>query len=375
MKKIIFLFGVILNLQIKATAAPLDPCQDLWRFYCSKTIELDKKNEERSYHLLKLMEKSASDHSKDVYDLLITDARALEALKIYTNNVKMDDDLPKACNASNRFEKDLCLRTFSELLVLANLQFSINLDYVPLDELLSQKNKIISEKLQSIAIDLSFKQKVKDVIFPRIKQLLLTSLKDKKLPAEQQTEFSNKIREINYEDSVCDEEEAYNQAFYIAETNTIRLCDNFFKSSQNIYSAVQAMAHEMAHSMLPCQIDDQTRWNDKYVMKDITSKLRSEPAIGKKKELCNTDKTMEAIPDLFAVEVLTQYHKNYPEDFAKVDPIMGIATIFSVPWECEYTASEMEEEFNDDPHPTYHWRINRVIGANPYIRKLLQCSK
>lgn len=224
------------------------------------------------------------------------------------------------------------------------------------------------EKMQlSGNVDSNFKQELKRNVFPKIKEFVIDELKILSLPEEQIHIFSELVEDtsFSFRDDECD---VNIKGFW---SRKIYICESNLYSSENIMYLIRLAAHELSHSFTPCNTDN-GEWDEDLVMNDLDNKLRKNPEIGARRNNCLLDRTIEAIPDLIAKEVLKRYIKTYPEKFQHLNKPKAIATLHTE--SCRYSKEEIYKLSDPFRYPSPYWRLNEVFGQDPFFRKYLSCD-
>ncbi len=248
--------------------------------------------------------------------------------------------------------------------------------------------------------------KVEKEIFPKTKELLKSRIRSMSIKPAEKTRMLEKIEATKYDGSDCSEVTDTTgiapaflpNAFYNPAKNSFKFCLGYFRASDSEFNIVHTIAHELSHSIDPCQFSDgssiapftQRKSNaeveDTYLRKNFLSCLRSKHSVGAKhlrddtpmpissteslvyndtQRLCGGDELIEAVPDWFAAEVLADYSESYFEKLTKKQKQRGFSNTLRAT--CRETRNDGSQ------HPKSRDRINGLLLVHPKIRAQMGC--
>lgn len=144
-------------------------------------------------------------------------------------------------------------------------------------------------------------QKIKDKVFPQIKDLIVARLEKMEIPDKQKKFMISKVNAIEFEGTNCNEgpngatvASLYTpNAFYNPKSNTFKYCSGYLMQSNSEFSMAAVIAHELGHSIDPCNIaegpkdfgfkyssDDISKMEKEYPIKGLISCLRDKRSAG-----------------------------------------------------------------------------------------------
>lgn len=254
----------------------------------------------------------------------------------------------------------------------------------------------------------SLLERVEKVMFPQVKSLLVARIRSLSIDETTRSQIIKKLEAVDFEIGDC-----YTQskeisispafapdAFYEPNRNSFYICLGFFKASDSEFNIAYIMAHELAHSLDPCQITDgentapiaqrksDPEVDDTYLKKNFLKCLRSEDSVAAKRtgpdfvpfpsgaadyrvyndtaRLCARDNLNEAVPDWFAAEVIGEYAEKYLPNLSKEQKAAGFSNILRAT--CNETIAPGAQ------HLPSNSRINGILLVQPKIRQQMGCA-
>jgi len=313
------------------------------------------------------------------------------------------------------------------------------LDYIQSSPIYREIN---DQFLEDAAKSLQTDQRIfiEKVIFKKTKESLVTSLKTI-MPAGGLLErMIRRIGSIPLNKKLCNHEESLTGSFYslnagfYSPTSDIELCGGFVASVTSEFALVTSLAHELTHSIDPCDfgkgfssdITESPGLSASFyfqysgrVQKDVEQAIREYP-LGRALQCLQNNQSVEARPvkilrksddpeyenkrqealkkdgrpyicftqfneafaDLMAADTLARYMtKNHPELSAR-QVATGVVNSFKI-FDCSKSnhfpnftddSNRKSEEYVDDEHPSDRRRYNRIILANKLLRIRLGCQ-
>lgn len=289
-------------------------------------------------------------------------------------------------------------------------------------EIADQSLKKTKQTVGSDEVD----KKAAEKLFPQIRALLIKKLDELPIDNDKRKQLIEKVRAIRYTNQDCSggatsvAQVLRANAHYSPTKNTFTYCSGFAVVNRSEFNMAFVIAHELGHSIDPCQITmgpsdfafkypvttSREEAEAAYPVKGVISCLRSDqsvraapgfqsqemgkgygmggtyadmkptqPAAPKNfSAFCQNDQIGEAVSDWIAAEITPEYiSKNFPS-LSKDQIRIGYSNI----WRgvCADAASEVimpPGGFGMDVHPAQHLRTNKVILAQPKIRKQMGC--
>lgn len=255
--------------------------------------------------------------------------------------------------------------------------------------------------------------------FEQMKTLIVERLKALTIEDKAKALMIKKVSSIDFAGTSCDAltpknstpvaADLTNNAYYNPVQNDFHYCAGRLFQGSSMFQIAQTIAHEISHSIDPCVIStgpksvaikysstqDISVLESEYPIKNIIACLRNTRSIQAQRVMqsssgqmggaygnygnaftpptsqpatfCGNDQITESFADWMADEVLPSYiEKNYSltTDQART----GYSNVFRS--SC-YIPNEVASV--TDVHPTYLLRINKLILANPKIRRQMGC--
>lgn len=142
-------------------------------------------------------------------------------------------------------------------------------------------------------------------------------------------------------------------------------------SARSWFNIVFTMAHELAHSIDPCEVRYARLSYPAYDRLGACFLSQGLIAARKTRQECShNDQLSETFADWMAVQVSAKALDHFATEFK--GPQLLSAIINSVRDLCEEENEETEEDIA--LHPPAKVRINRIFGKSPQIRELLGCA-
>ncbi|MGK5086702.1 hypothetical protein WDW86_04035 [Bdellovibrionota bacterium FG-2] len=150
----------------------------------------------------------------------------------------------------------------------------------------------------------------------------------------------------------------------------LRVGGAFVMSIKSWFNLVFTLAHELGHSIDPCELRELNSVPASY--KNLSACFLKQGLVGHQKsrtECGENDQLSETFADWLAVQITAVALKEYATEFHK--PLIQAAAMNSVRDLCEQedTLNELALEF----HPSPKVRIEKIFGNNPEIRTILSC--
>lgn len=238
-----------------------------------------------------------------------------------------------------------------------------------------------------------------------VKELLLTNL-EKLAPSETKTQMLKKVRAIKFDGTNCEAmlptqnkgdaslvERYIQNAYYDGDRNDFHYCNGMGLLGQSESAQIWTIAHELAHSIDPCNIAKKTEQGLQVMQYTKKSEgalgehpfaaalqcLRHTQSVGAKPikdstvPFCsNSDQITEAFADLLAGEVVANHLQAKQKQSSQSKEQIRIQMQSAVESICEDGDSHTTEN-QPDEHPTAELRINRLFLANKALRDLSGC--
>lgn len=266
-------------------------------------------------------------------------------------------------------------------------------------------HKQIEEKVKVPNLE----QKIRDTIFPNVKTILINKINSVVADPEKREMMTDKISKIEFKGVRCNEAIATGDSrtselltlggYYHSETTppSFTFCNGTLLNNTSEFSIADIIAHELTHSIDPCNIEKSTRTNpiyskpndlnqseQEYPIQGLISCLRSEASVKALRNLnsksqstsenifCDNDQIGEAVSDWMAAEVVPEYIQKYHPTLTPEQSQIGYANIL------RYGASEEYEKYRSsgfDNHSSVRDRINKIFAINPLARKQMNCPE
>jgi hypothetical protein len=264
-------------------------------------------------------------------------------------------------------------------------------------------------------------EKVQNKIFPEVKTLLAKAIAAHVSDPKIRETLVAKTNAIQFKGADCSElptwvndmghsESAFisslliPNAYYDEEKNTFHYCNGMLLRSQSEFQIVALMAHELDHSLDPCNIakgpsefqfkysspQNVTKSQEEFPFKNIISCLRSEKSVAAightagtttseqireinaslpkmESVYCDKDQIGESFADWLSAEVLSEYMAKQHPDFSRNQMRIGYTNVWR-------SFCNLEKHTNVyDAHPSDDKRANKLMLVNPKIRQQMGC--
>jgi len=154
-------------------------------------------------------------------------------------------------------------------------------------------------------------------------------------------------------------------------TRRLRVGGAFLLSVKSLFNMVFTIAHELGHSIDPCELLHEGMRPEAYDR--LTACFRREKILsgpGKRAECSAGDQLPELFADWVAVQVTAGLLKKYATEFDKSQLLD--AAINTVKDLCDEDENFKDVDFGSHPPPQI--RIQSVFGTHPIIRQVLGCA-
>jgi hypothetical protein len=432
-----FLFSFLL-LGFAANAVPL--CDDLAKFACAPGRYDDGTGVVKSESEVREQLRTFADNTRaslhdDVLHMIRQPSSEFfrdNALSVFglkdsptCQRVSADASLPSACedNLVEGLVELLQQQTMGSLVGNNGINRKGNttdLQYVLRDQNFVKLYNRIQSRADNELIDHQLVNKIRDQIFPEVKALIMERIGELKIPDDKKRFMISKINGIQFQGVDCtaiaDDDETHidvlleSNAFYSPSSNTFRFCNGYVLQSTSVFQIVTSIAHELTHSLDPCNInrgpqdvgfhytnsDDLKKSEAENPFSNVVQCLRSpdsihavnllieypklaselapkptagsEPAPPLKPSLCSYDQITESFPDWMAGEVLPRYIERHYQ-LTQEQYQTGYGNTRRL-----ICGDQKTNPNHPDPHPLIKDRINRIFLPNPHIRAQLGCT-
>lgn len=307
--------------------------------------------------------------------------------------------------------------------------FSDEVYVVDSREFAKVEEQILAEMKPELKID-ELDKKVKEVVFPKVKELLMAKIPTMVQNPALQRKLLNKIREIEFDGSNCPFRDRESKeklsdflipnAFYMPNQKDFKYCSGLALQNKSEFQIAFIIAHELTHSIDPCGVSmgphdftfryppglNKKQAETVYPLADVIGCLRGAESVlamdlntfeeKKRQEVlrqmrvpqqpndpqddgppdptnrsyfCNRDDQItEALPDWMAAEILPDYMKANHSELTQEQFRKGYSNV----WRglCNDNSDEMFDE-----HPHIERRINNNLLVQPKIRQQMGCSE
>lgn len=261
------------------------------------------------------------------------------------------------------------------------------------------------KKTLKIVSDDRLDQKIEKKIFPRVKELLISKIKSSISDVKTRDALISKIQNITYAGNDCaslvpgrPEENTVNglmveNAYYSPKKQEFRFCNGYLLNNTSEFMIVKVIAHELSHSIDPGHIDQPKGvgfsyqqdakstlqdLENQFPFKGVAGCLRSKESIGARtintykapsstNPFAKKDQIGESFSDWMAAELLPEYMDQYHPRLTQNQRLTGYSNVFRT-----YCSEKRRSDF--DVHPDVMDRIDRLLMANPEVRKQVGCS-
>ncbi|MBK7844218.1 MAG: hypothetical protein IPJ71_11065 [Bdellovibrionales bacterium] len=150
-------------------------------------------------------------------------------------------------------------------------------------------------------------KKIKEKVFPKIKDLIIARLNQMSIPDEQKSLMTSKVSSISFEGTTCEgfggvgsskgeivSSLLVPNAYYNPIQNSFKVCSGYLLQSTSEFEIAATIAHELSHSIDPCVIalgpadfgfkystsQDLKKMENEYPIKNVIECLRDKRSIG-----------------------------------------------------------------------------------------------
>jgi hypothetical protein len=276
--------------------------------------------------------------------------------------------------------------------------------------LYTNAEKKISELMSNKFKDKKLEEKIANKIFPAMRSLVIAQInRNVKDPATREL-MANKVRSIQFAGTNCKTEENRENpnnvsglllpnAFYNPLSHSFTFCNGMALNNQSEFQIAHTIAHELAHSIDPCNIvlghpdlaydykstTTREKMEADFPFPNLLNCLRDEKSIHARPAppddepladnqllFCYDDQIGESFADWIATETTPEYMTNNHPKLTQKQMQLGYANIFRR--NCENEAN-LKAKDTKDVHPWLEDRINKLILTQPQIRKQMGCLK
>lgn len=412
----------------------LDACDNFYRFACQGPAKDDGTDLGISKDAWEASLKKAKDEERApasaAFKRLLAGPNAADLIASIPKN---SAPIPKECSGPKGPVSATCQKSVSAALADLALGF---VDAPPRDggfsraayqsELLSAffATAGVKEVYQTLEKNIETKvrvpeleRKIGETMFTRVRSLILKKISLEANPADRDALLA-KVNELKMTGLSC-YGQSYLKSFrregaaYLSQQKppTFGFCGgNLFRATSEV-RVVQLMAHEIAHSIDPCNFPstptsstDFAAREKTYAFPKVFGCLRGENSVNAaynthvfetgseksispvardpKKIFCYTDQITESFADWMAAEVLPDYVTDDPKltALSTDKKRQALANIYAGSSLCTRKPSvpDMDAELygeTRDAYPSGARRMNRILAVNPKIRKLMGCGE
>jgi hypothetical protein len=307
-----------------------------------------------------------------------------------------------------------------------------------LDYLVGNPAYQVLEGKESAAIkkeltDPDFNDRLRTSIFPVVQKEIAGMISERIQDPDVRKKILLKVASIQFQGNDCSEMAGGQgpslnslfipNAFYDPERNTFKYCNGFIITDHSEFKIVSVIAHELAHSIDPCNIakgpstvaipysaKDLAGREAQFPFTGVISCLRSPDSVGAKvfppppafggftsspypmpapgpgednftpppmpvtvPDFCSNDQIGESFADWTAAEITPKYLKEKHPELTREQFRYGYSNIFRGMCSNVNPASP-GGMMGPDVHPDVRLRANRIILASPEIRKQMGCT-
>lgn len=258
-------------------------------------------------------------------------------------------------------------------------------------------------------------KEVSEKTFPKVKELVRKKIKSLPINDKAKKFMEEKVNSIQYTGEPCGRGDAILArrfmpgAMFVGSENSTRLCRSYLDENASDFMIATALAHELAHSIDPCNITvgpaenafrykNQTNldsMDDEYPIAGLISCLRSDKSVHAiapqfvaqaaaggnayplysaygnsraKYDYCDSlepDMIGEAFSDWLASEVTTDFIQDKYPNLTRAQWQIGYSNTFR----------NACDRLPGTTHPAIKDRINAVVLVNPKVREKMGCQK
>jgi len=231
----------------------------------------------------------------------------------------------------------------------------------------------LQEKITEPDLDKEVAKDMEDV-----KKSLVSILKKSNLNEVDKKKMIKKIEDIKFAGTNCTSTNVSmktkldplltSNAYYHEETNEFRYCNGMDRTNHSRFNRYFIIAHELAHSIDPTAVIFTPQ--NKVPYPGLVSCLRSERSVHARMNEPNQpyfDQIGESFADFAATEVLADLMKD--RGLSKEQYQNGVANVLRDGYICDSPNDPI------DDHPLYADRINKIVMANPTMKRLTGCEQ
>lgn len=290
----------------------------------------------------------------------------------------------------------------------SNSSIYSNFDIAFLNKLNSHPNNkqllgLLKTRVSDDVLQKNAYKKISERIFPDVQMLISNLIKDKIKNKDLQASMIKRISSIKFKGADCnwlrskDEgkepsvEELFKvNAFYNPQDNSFSYCNGLLLTSDSDFQISYVIAHELAHSLDPCQLpeslkgqfqysnpSDVQKCEREYPFPGLIECLRSKESVqairknskdvGMGKVFCNqSDQITEAFADWVGFEVVPRYISLRHSALSTLNVRTGYTNIFRNL--CNNSHSGFDE------HVELSRKINFLLLTQPQIRRQMKCD-
>ena len=255
----------------------------------------------------------------------------------------------------------------------------------------------LASQAKSQIQDPEITHKIQNMIFPEVKRLIAKLLENSIADPKVRQNLMAKVNAIRFEELDCSSlsgkknlsktpsvaSRLLPKSYYDSATNTFRYCNGYLIGNQSEIAITAAIAHELGHSIDPCNISNgPTEFNFKYSdpgnsvkseaeypLSGLISGLRSEKSVQAKKafdgsgDFCHSDQITGSVSDWMTAEIMPDYIGQHFPNLSRNQTRIGYSNIF--------------RGTGDSSNPTHadtEKRVNKILLVNPKVRQQMGCS-
>lgn len=242
---------------------------------------------------------------------------------------------------------------------------------------------------------LNFRERTTEII-PSVKAALIQWISDNVRDPQHQEKMKARISSINVNIQVDCTDMSYNP-----EHHRVSFCFGFMKKNPSEYALVQALAHEMAHSIDPCSLKTPVGLNPPVVSSSVlpystieclisddaigfgrlASKKSNLPEPAVRPDICDGLRPKEGFCDYIASEVLASLLRTRWSEYNQEQKINGLSNIFGRHCSAKDIANVGPFRTPINSRSRTEWillsnqRIRRALGCNPSQGPKKYCGK
>lgn len=252
------------------------------------------------------------------------------------------------------------------------------------------KTTILAEEVKKLLAEENRKNpallQIKENTFPKMKELLITRVKQFNLPPYQEMILTKRIKSMNWGDSKCAKYNDFlrqnfaSDIYWDEKANELQVCPGFVIGRTSQFAIGFAVAKEIAQTISPHQWAKRTdaslvkqnkiaQIESVYPLEDLPDCLRLNSSVAAKEAtpMLVQDQLSVATSDWWAAEVIASYVDQLPEkDKQKIKFDLGYSNILRGQ-DCS------QNKLFTESIPT-DLRVNALLRVQPQIRQHLACQ-